>query len=67
VLIPRTFPVGILVLASTMLGAMAAWIFFLGSPFSALFPGVVLGGLLVVGGGEVIRLFDRPTMKPESP
>src|SRR5215471_6069039 len=30
-LIPRTFVYGIIVLASTMIGAIAAWIFFLGS------------------------------------
>jgi putative oxidoreductase len=59
VLIPRTFPIGILVLACTMLGAMAAWIFLLGAPFNALIPAIILGGLLVVGGEDLIGLFYR--------
>jgi uncharacterized membrane protein len=56
VLIPRTFAIGILVLVCTMLGAMAAWIFFLGAPFNALFPAAVLAGLLVAGGEDLLRL-----------
>src|SRR5437867_13393265 len=50
VLIPRTFPIGILMLACTMAGAVAAWIFFLGAPFNAMIPGALLLGLLFVGG-----------------
>src|SRR5437870_11988525 len=42
VLIPRTFPIGILILACTMAGAMAAWIFFLGEPFAFVFPAALL-------------------------
>ena len=59
VLIPRTFPIGILVLACTMLGAMAAWMFFLGAPFNALIPAIVLAGLLLVGGEDIPGLFYR--------
>ena len=56
VMVPRTFPFGILMLASTMLGAMAAWVFFLGAPFNALIPGALLLGLLAVGGEELFSL-----------
>src|SRR5262245_48043915 len=35
-LIPRTFVYGIIILASTMAGAMAAWIFLLGLPIAAI-------------------------------
>jgi putative oxidoreductase len=59
VLIPRTFPIGIFILACTMLGAMAAWIFILGAPFNALIPAVILGGLLIAGGEDTMRLFSR--------
>ena len=30
-------------------GAMLAWMFFLGSPASALFPGILLGILIAIG------------------
>jgi len=63
VLIPRTFPIGILILACTMAGAMAAWIFLLGAPFNAMIPGVLLLGLLFVGGERLIdtvaAVYDR--------
>ena len=59
VLIPRTFPVGILVLACTMLGAVLTWIFLLGAPFNALIPAAVLGGLLALGGDDIMSLFSR--------
>jgi uncharacterized membrane protein YphA (DoxX/SURF4 family) len=59
VLVPRTFPIGILVLACTMLGAMAAWIFFLSAPFNALIPAVLLGGLLAVGADDLMRFAPR--------
>jgi hypothetical protein len=59
VLIPRTFAIGILVIASTMAGAVAAWIFILGEPFFAMIPGALLLGLMFVGGEEVIGLVDR--------
>jgi hypothetical protein len=48
VLIPRTFGIGILMIASTMVGAMIAWIFFLGSPGTAVIPGVLLAALVGV-------------------
>jgi hypothetical protein len=53
VLIPKTFPLGILLIGSTMAGAMAAWIFFLGQPLTAIIPGALLMGLLFVGGEEL--------------
>ena len=56
ILIPRTFPLGILLVACTMAGAMAAWIFLLGSPLSAVIPGALLGGLVAIGGEELIDL-----------
>jgi len=49
VLVPRTSMLGIGVLACTMLGAMAAWIFRLGQPGNAVIPGVILLALLGVG------------------
>jgi putative oxidoreductase len=49
VLIPRTFPVGIALIGCTMLGAMLAWIFFLGSPGTAVIPGVILAIVLAIG------------------
>ena len=54
VLIPRTFPVGIIILACTMLGAMGAWLFFLGSPLTAIIPGALLLGLLAIGGEPLL-------------
>jgi uncharacterized membrane protein YphA (DoxX/SURF4 family) len=59
VLIPRTFPIGILILACTMAGAMAAWVFFLGSPFTAVIPGVLLVGLVLIGGDGFMNLIFR--------
>ncbi len=56
VLIPRTFAAGIIMLSMTMMGAMAAWVFFLGVPLAAIIPGAILGGLLIVGAEEVIEL-----------
>jgi uncharacterized membrane protein len=67
VLIPRTFVVGTAMLAVTMLGAMGAWIFFLGVPFAAVIPGAILGGLLIVGGEDVMELASscRKRLKPQ--
>ena len=48
-LIPRTFVIGIGLIACTMLGAMLAWIFFLGSPGTAVIPGAILIIVLVIG------------------
>jgi putative oxidoreductase len=59
VLIPRTFVIGILILACTMVGAMASWIFFLGAPFNAIIPGALLLSLLFVGGEALIDLVPR--------
>jgi uncharacterized membrane protein YphA (DoxX/SURF4 family) len=56
VLIPRTFAVGILMLACTMAGAMISWMTILGEPFNALIPGGLLFGLLFIGGEELIDL-----------
>jgi putative oxidoreductase len=49
VLIPQTFLAGILILACTMAGAVLAWIFFLGSPGTAVIPGVLCCVILVIG------------------
>ena len=57
VLVPRLFLVGIAMLACTMVGAMVAWIFFLGVPFNAVFPGALLLALLVVAAGDLANLF----------
>jgi len=57
VLIPRIFPWGIVMLACTMLGAILAWIFLLGVPFNAIFPGALLIGLLIIGGEDLLNLF----------
>ena len=56
VLIPRTSRAGIAVLACTMAGAMAAWIFRLGSPGNAVIPGVIL---VVLIGIAVLALPPR--------
>jgi len=48
-LIPRTAIIGTMVLAMTMVGAMLAWMFFLGSPGSAVFPAIILALLVAVG------------------
>jgi uncharacterized membrane protein YphA (DoxX/SURF4 family) len=56
VLIPRTFAVGIIMLAITMVGAMGSWVFFLGVPLAAIIPGAILGGLVVVGADDLMEL-----------
>ena len=48
-LIPKTAIAGVAVLSATMVGAMLAWIFFLGSPGAAVFPAIILAILLSVG------------------
>jgi hypothetical protein len=55
VLIRPTFYAGILLLASTMIGAMVACVFFLGSPGSAIVPGVLLVGIVVVASLQYSR------------
>jgi len=49
VLIPRTFVIGIALLACTMAGAAVIWIVRLGAPANAIIPMVVLAGLIGVG------------------
>ena len=49
VLIPRTFVIGIALLACTMAGAAVIWIVRLGAPANAIIPMVVLVGLIGVG------------------
>src|ERR1051325_1966558 len=58
ILIPRLFLVGIAILAATMGGAMLAWIFVLGVPFNAMFPGALLLGLLVLAANDFVDLFS---------
>jgi putative oxidoreductase len=50
-LIPRTALIGAAILSLTMFGAMLAWIFFLNSPGSAVFPAIVLAMLVAIGSG----------------
>jgi len=59
VLVPRTFLLGIMMLAATMLGAMIAWVFLLGAPFNAVFPGALLIGLIVVAAEDLVKLLQR--------
>jgi len=49
VLVPRTFVVGIALLACTMAGAVAIWIVRFGAVGNAIIPAVVLVGLVGVG------------------
>ena len=49
VLLPRTFPIGIGLLACTMAGAVAIWIVRFGAPGNAIIPGVVLVALVAIG------------------
>jgi hypothetical protein len=39
-----------------MLGAMLAWIFFLGNPLAAMIPAVLMFGLLFIAGEEIIEV-----------
>ena len=48
-LIPHTALIGAAMLSVTMVGAMLAWMFFLGSPGSAAIPAVILGMLVAIG------------------
>jgi hypothetical protein len=59
VLVPRIFLLGIAMLACTMLGAMAAWVFLLGAPFNAVFPGALLAGLILVAAEDLVNLYSR--------
>jgi putative oxidoreductase len=48
VIVPRTFAIGIAVLAGTMLGAVLAWIGPLHAPGNAIIPGALLIGLVAI-------------------
>jgi putative oxidoreductase len=58
VLLPRTFLIGIGLLACTMAGAVAVWIVRFGAPGNAVIPAVVLVALVAIGfhGARI----DRP-------
>ena len=47
-LLPQTALLGAAMLAATMAGAMLAWIFFLGSPGSAVFPAIIFVMLIAI-------------------
>ena len=49
VVVPRTFLIGIGLLACTMLGATAVWIVKFGAPGNAIIPAAILVALLVIG------------------
>ena len=49
VVVPRTFLIGIGLLACTMLGATAVWIVRFGAPGNAIIPAAILVALLVIG------------------
>jgi uncharacterized membrane protein YphA (DoxX/SURF4 family) len=49
VVIPRTFLLGIALLACTMAGAAAVWIVRFGAPGNAVIPAIALAGLIGVG------------------
>ena len=49
VVVPRTFPIGIGMLACTMLGATAVWIVKFGAPANAIIPAAILVALVVIG------------------
>ena len=49
VVVPRTFLIGIGMLACTMLGATAVWIVKFGAPGNAIIPAAILVALIVIG------------------
>jgi uncharacterized membrane protein YphA (DoxX/SURF4 family) len=49
VVVPRTFPIGIGMLACTMLGASAVWIVKFGAPENAIIPAAILVALVAIG------------------
>ena len=59
VLIPRTFLIGIGILACTMAGAVAVWIVWFGAPGTAIIPGALLVGLVGIG-FHGARIDQRP-------
>ena len=58
-LVPRTFLVGIGILACTMAGAAAVWIVRFGAPGNAIIPGAILVALLAIG-FHGARIDNRP-------
>ncbi len=59
VLIRWTFAWGILVLAGTMVGAMATRVLLRGAPLNAVVPGAILAALLFVGGDDLMELVSH--------
>jgi hypothetical protein len=49
VVVPRTFLIGIAMLACTMLGASAVWIVKFGAPGNAIIPAAILVALVAIG------------------
>ncbi len=47
-LVPWTATIGLALLACAMLGAMVTWLFIIGPPINAIFPGIFLAGLIAV-------------------
>jgi uncharacterized membrane protein YphA (DoxX/SURF4 family) len=64
VIIPRTFLIGIAMLACTMLGAIFAWIGPLHAPANAIIPGALLLGLVAVGFQGWVNRQDKRTSSP---
>jgi putative oxidoreductase len=59
VVVPRTFLIGIGILACTMAGATAVWIIRFGAPGNALIPAAVLVALVAIG-FHGARIDNRP-------
>jgi putative oxidoreductase len=59
VLVPRTFLIGIGILACTMAGAAAVWIVWFGTPGTAIIPGLLLVALVIIG-VHGARIDNRP-------
>jgi putative oxidoreductase len=49
VIVPRTFLIGIGILAATMVGATAVWIVRFGAPGNAIIPAAILLALVAIG------------------
>ncbi len=65
VLVPRTFLIGIGILACTMAGATMVWVVRFGAPGNAVIPGVILVALVIIG-FHGARIANRPTEGNES-
>ncbi len=59
VLIPRTFVLGMAMLACTMVGAMTFWVVVAKQPFAAIIPGFVFVALLAVAAPRLLQLRSR--------